>query len=243
MLRIYNWINILARKLTSIFYSGERRLPLLHFTFKKIMDKNFSDRNSFNFIQVGAFDGISHDFLYDFVAKKNAAGIVIEPVTEYFIKLSENYSYNKNIIPLNFAIHDHLNTLTLYCVNPAFLDQLPEWAAGITSANPQHHLKTNIPSEAILPRQVKAFRLMDVIARYYQPKTINLLQIDTEGCDYEILKSFDFTKFVPDIIKIEYVNLTAEDIDGAIRFLKDHGYYCLYDHEDLVGIQLKKVRL
>ena len=39
------------------------------FSSQYILERNFPENKNFNFIQVGANDGISFDFLYDFVTK------------------------------------------------------------------------------------------------------------------------------------------------------------------------------
>ncbi len=243
MLKAYNHLNILARTAAGYFYSGEKRLPLLHCTFKKILAKNFAPGSPFHFIQAGAFDGVSHDFLFQFVKERAAKGIVIEPIADHFDKLQDNYSFNKAIVPVKSAIHSNLSSITLYRVDPKYQHQLPDWAPGITSIDPQHHLKTNIPSDMVVEEQVPARPLMELIHEYYTEPKINLLQIDTEGYDYEILRSFDFKAFVPDMVKIEYVNLTHADVNNCIALLKEHGYYCLYDQEDIIGLQLSVIRL
>lgn len=243
ILKIYNWGNIIARKIVSFFYTGKRRLPLLHCNSKKIFEKNFPDQSAFSFIQVGAFDGISHDWLFDFVKKRNSTGLVIEPLYEYFKKLKENYSFNRKIIPVNLAIHPDLTEVVLYRVDINYLNQLPDWAEGISSIDPTHHQKINIPSEMITSIKVPASPLMMVVDKYYKEARTNLIQIDTEGFDYKILQSIDFNKVSPDIIKMEYINLSLEDITKSISLLRYHNYYCLYDVSDIIAIQLTRVRL
>lgn len=243
MIRLYNYLNIAARKLIAPFYSGERKLPLLHCNFEKLLKKNYPSDKPFYFVQVGAFDGIRFDSLFDFVKARMAKGMVIEPIQEHFDKLTRNYSYNKEILALNLAIHSTSSKITLYRVNPEYASKLPDWAAGISSQDPLHHLKTNIPSEMIVSEQVSALPLMEVVRQYYRYKHINLFQIDTEGYDYEILRTFDFALFSPDIIKLEYINLAVESVNNCIKLLKLNNYYCLYEQSDLIGIKLSKIRL
>jgi len=44
---------------------------------------------------------------------------------------------------------------------------------------------------------------MEVI-KYYELKTVDLLQIDTEGFDWNVLKMYDFNYFKPVIIQYEH---------------------------------------
>ena len=41
--------------------------------------------------------------------------------------------------------------------------------------------------------------------------SIDLLQIDTEGFDYEVLKMFDFNTYRPVIIQYEHFHLSMEE--------------------------------
>ena len=53
---------------------------------------------------------------------------------------------------------------------------------------------------------------------------MNILQIDTEGFDYEIIKSIAFDRYKPDIIIYEYLHLTLYQNFACIEFLQDKGY-------------------
>lgn len=75
------------------------------FSSKRILEINFPKNESFDFIQVGANDGISFDFLFEFVTKRNSTGLVIEPVKDYFQELIENYKDYPKIIKINKAVH------------------------------------------------------------------------------------------------------------------------------------------
>ena len=50
---------------------------------------------------------------------------------------------------------------------------------------------------------VEVFRLGDVLAKYCKDQLIDFFSIDTEGFDYEVLKSNDWNKFKPEIVCIE----------------------------------------
>src|SRR4030095_1249475 len=163
ILKTYNWLNILARKIVDFFYAGEKQLPLLYCNFEKILEKNFPPGSPFYFIQVGAFDGASHDILFDFVKNRDGKGLVIEPLTDNFQHLVENYSFNKDIVPIKIAIHSHLKEIILHRVNPEYVHLLPDWSAGITSIDPLHHRKTDIPSKFMTQVKFPATTLNDVL--------------------------------------------------------------------------------
>ena len=56
---------------------------------------------------------------------------------------------------------------------------------------------------------------------------VDLLQIDTEGYDFEILKSVDFSMIQPSIIHFENNFLHSRQRDECARLLGAHGYALL----------------
>lgn len=231
----YNLFRILKRKLS--------RNPDSVFTLQTVLEKNYEQRASFNFILAGANDGISHDFLYEFLNKRNSKGIAIEPVFEYYTALVKNYSHLKEVITVNKAIHANLSKVVIYKVDPKELPNHPAWASGIASLDPEHHKKSQIPSNVIIQDCVDASSLMDIITEYYSNPDFDYVQIDTEGFDFEILKQIDFDIISPAIICFEYINLSVNDRDNAIRLLKKQGYYCFYNDINIAAVKLNKIKL
>jgi len=216
---------------------------LFSFNCKIILQKTFPADQEFTFIQVGANDGVSNDFLYGFVSTRKAAGLVIEPVEEYYKQLVENYRKFPSIIPVNIAVHATEKCLTLFKVKQESLAQLPVWANGIASSNEAHHLNSGIGKEHMQTITVKADTLMNTVQAYDFSKYIHYLQIDVEGYDDEVVKQIDFKKLHPSIIRFEYMNLSEEQTVRTIRFLKRQGYYCYYEEIDVVAVKPREVVL
>jgi FkbM family methyltransferase len=212
-------------------------------SFRNILAKNFAPGHPFTFIQVGAWDGIGYDPLYEFVKKYDAKGIVIEPLPDYFEKLSENYAFNTNIVAVNKAVHPYLKEIELFRVDPDRTANLPGWAGGIASIDPEHHKKSGIPSEVIISQKVPSEHLMSIVGDHYHERSVNLMQIDTEGFDYEVLKQVDFSVLKPEIIKFEFINLDNETIAQTIKLLKKNAYYCFFDDVDIIATNLWKTSL
>lgn len=235
---LFNFIKILVHKLLKPL-SSDRQLLLI----KKILNKNYREGSSFIFVQVGAHDGISHDTLYDFIKKRKARGVVIEPLFDMYERLVINYSYNPGIITVNKAVHPTLKKVDMYRVDPAQHHQFPEWSSGIASLFPDHHQRSGIPASAMIREEVAADHLSNIITAYQWVSNIDLLQIDVEGFDYQVLKQVDFKKLNPAIIKFEYVNLQKGEVESAIQLLKLNGYVFFYEGLDIVAVQLRKIRL
>lgn len=156
----------------------------------------------FFFVQIGANDGISFDPIYDLVTKENVHGIALEPVASIFEKLKKNYAPFPNVIPVNKAIHKTEKEMVLYRVDPEN-KQYPDWTIGTASFDKSHHDLGKINDADIIEEKVQCISLNDLVSEY-KINHIDLLQIDTEGYDYEIIKMIDFNKIAPSIISFEH---------------------------------------
>lgn len=210
---------------------------------ENILINNFKENSNFNFIQVGANDGISFDFLYDFVIKRDSKGIVIEPINEYFEELVINYKNFPKIIKLNCAVHPTEKEVSIYKIASNSQYKYPDWVKGIASLDPLHHKKTNIDTIDIVKDNVISENLMMIIKDNYKSTTIDYFQIDTEGFDYEILKMLSFSEFKPAMIKFEHVNLNKEDKENSLILLRKEGYYLFDELGDTIGIDLHKIKM
>ncbi|HBK83734.1 MAG TPA: FkbM family methyltransferase [Flavobacterium sp.] len=212
-------------------------------SIKRVLTINFKENSNFNFIQIGANDGISFDFLYEFVSKRNSSGIVVEPIRAYYNELVNNYSKFSEIIPINKAVHPTEKQVTIYKIDENKYNLYPDWVKGIASLDPDHHKKLQIKSEDIVQETVVAEALMDIINTYYKKSKVDFFQIDTEGFDYEILKMIAFNQIKPSIIKYESVNLSKTEQIEAVTLLKGQGYYIIHEGGDTIGYDFKKISL
>ena len=189
---------------------------------------------SFYFIQVGAHDGVRFDNLYQKVTTVNCSGIVIEPLKKYFHRLQMNYEDYPHVTPLNIALHPNLDEVDIHHVDFDKIDMLEPWSGGIASLDAQHHKKSATPSTCMTKTKVKAMSFMNLIDEY-KIESIDLLQIDVEGFDFEILKMIDFTYIKPKLIKYEYINLSDEEQEHLKILLEENGYKVYIGKEDAIA--------
>lgn len=242
MMFIKNYLLILIIRISNKFGRG---LVLKKKTFSSqfIMERNFPENENFNFIQVGANDGISFDFLYSFVVKRKSKGVVIEPVSDYFKELQSNYKDFPEIIKINKAVHPFEKEIVINKIAPIAINKYPDWVKGIASIDVKHHLKTGIDSRDIVQERVEAGTLMDILETNFDASFLDYFQIDTEGFDFEVVKMIDFGAIKPKMIKYESVNLSKEDQYKLIVLLKKNGYYLFQEFGDTVGVNLSKIKL
>lgn len=242
MLSILNHIYYFFFRLRNKFRKKTGRHSIVQ-KGKTILYHNFKKGCPFTFIQIGANDGVSFDFLFDFVTEREASGYVIEPIDQYFKQLVINYQDYPNIKPLQFALHPSLKELTMYKVKESKLGNYPDWVYGIASLDKSHLIKNNIANEDITENAVKALsvnQLFEMIPNGFQ---FDYLQIDTEGFDYEILKMIDFNVFKPKMIRFESVNLSREDQINAAILLKSYSYHYFIDGTDSFALDLAYIKM
>jgi FkbM family methyltransferase len=205
------------------------------------------------FVQVGGFDGVSFDPLRRQIVESNLSGLIIEPVPQYFDKLKALYAGSTTVTPVNCAIAEENGERTIWHFSPKAIEigKLPPHFAGIASFVMEDLLKEtgslanscpdaetlSVLRELLCPVKVQC-RTMESLLREYGVERIDILQIDTEGYDYIILKSFDFERFRPSIVHYEHQHLSRADIAAAEGLLRSQGYRLRRDAYDTLAVRL-----
>lgn len=245
-----NVIEKLKNQIKSIFFSFGYRINRVDTVscLEPLLYHRLEQTNDFFFVQIGANDGKLADPIYSFVTRNHDElhGIAIEPMRDVFKELCETYKNYQNIQLLNIAIHNTLKEAILYKVDPKKASKLPCWVKGIASFNQQHHALSGTPSDAIIPETVKCLPISELIDRY-QIKSIDLLQIDTEGYDIEILSNFDFVRVKPAIIHFEHGLKngisTMQNVQNIIDKLHSFGYEVIVEDYDITAFLISSVLL
>jgi FkbM family methyltransferase len=175
------------------------------FDFEALLWHRLHRANPFRFVQIGACDGVRFDPIHRFVVENHSRirGLVVEPLPDLFAMLCQTYRPYPGITPVNCAIHNTAGTMTLHRVRPDRLGELPDWAVGITSFDPEHHRRLGIPDEAMTRVEVPCQTLTGLLAESGL-NGLDLLQIDTEGYDAEIILGLDFSQIRPTVIRFEH---------------------------------------
>ncbi len=242
----------LKYQVKSYFNGLKRRLwannsPIIKFYYQNIwrpkpntlsdfLDAFSKKQEDVFFIQVGSNDGIQHDPLSKFIKRNHWQGIMIEPQKKAFQQLAYAYQ-NEKVKPLNIAINEE------DCVKPLFKISFSDdrWASGISS-----FLKSQVEAQienGHVGRMCKKYGItppknkQDYIAHeevqcltfatvfeQNQVTKVDLLHIDTEGFDFEIIKLFDFDRFLPKAVIYEHTHLSKSDRQACLLFLKEKSY-------------------
>jgi FkbM family methyltransferase len=181
--------------------------PYSIFDFESFLYRHLIVHKTLTFMQIGANDGVMNDPIYQFLMsnKDVVSGYVLEPLPDIFEKLVENYKNIPAVKPFNLAIHTSESEMILNRVRADRAAEIPAFARGIASFDPNHWKKTEIVPNADYMEQVKVSCVsFSVFIKSNAIDNLDLLLLDTEGYDYDILMSIDFENIKPKIIRFEH---------------------------------------
>ena len=163
----------------------------------------------FDLIIIGAHNGSG---LEELILKQKNRVLLIEPVNYNLQSLKNRFKDLSNIIFENVGVSDEKKKLKFYYVKESSVKKLgKEWGSGIGSFKKKHLLdhhrkRFQITETDIEEVDVKIIVFNDLVEKY-NISEIEYLFIDTEGYDYQIIKSIDFNKTKINKVKFEYKHL------------------------------------
>lgn len=197
-------------------------------------------QDRFIFIQIGANDGATFDPLREFVKRDKWEGVLVEPVAYLFERLQRNYhSAHQGLYFENVAVAAERGSRSFFYLKdysedpskPAWLDQI-----GSFDRNQLKWAEAKYDVE-VLQMEVPCLTVHDLVKKYQFPH-LDLIHIDTEGYDYEIIKSINFRDISPRMIYYEHRHLTAENREACRLFLYDLGYQIKEETYDTLAYQI-----
>jgi FkbM family methyltransferase len=163
----------------------------------------------FDLVIIGAHNGSG---LEELILKQKKKVLLIEPVNYNLQSLKHRFKNADNIIFENVGISNERNQIKFYYVKESSVKKLgKEWASGIGSFKKKHLLdhhkkRFQITENDIEEIDVKILVFNDLVKKY-NINEIEYLFIDTEGYDYQIIKSIDFNEIKINKVKFEYKHL------------------------------------
>jgi FkbM family methyltransferase len=186
------------------------------------------------FVQIGANDGVSDDFLHD-ILKENPhwKGVLVEPHTASYEALKATYQEKSTRYQFaNVAISNSNGEGILYHVSPEFIAERVtiraekgKWLERIASLSKEHfsHIKFIDLADHIVEQKVKLVTWKSFV-KQHSIKYVDALFIDTEGHDLQILKQVDLTNQSPTLIVYEHRHLKVWQQASAEQLLLEKGY-------------------
>ena len=148
---------------------------------------------------------------------KNQKILLIEPVPHNLKTLRANVAKYRNIIIEPITIGQKKEIREFYFIKEKSIGKLKKhWASGIGSFNKEHILshktkRFKVNDSDINKINIQCLSINDLIKKY-SISSINTLQIDVEGAEYEILSELDFNRIVINKILFE-----SKHFDGPFK--------------------------
>lgn len=177
--------------------------------------KTFKDKRNGFFVDVGAHNGISDSNTYVLEKDYDWDGICVEanPLVRSFQELEKN----RNCTCVNVAISDKDGEVEF--VARGRRSQL----SGIYDENSDPQIKEQV-DKGHSTIKIPSLSLLSLLEKYNAPKEIDYLSLDTEGSEWTILNSFDFSKYNIKTITVEH------------NYFED-GSWCSKNGYDMVNIR------
>jgi FkbM family methyltransferase len=227
--------HLLKRQITRHGYWVSRKTSVLHDRWAEEIhfDASFPiahllvQKSPLQFVQIGAFDGVSNDFLAPFVRRGLLQGLMVEPEPAAFAQLQANCGDRPGVRLVPLAVAKTNGSVKMYRVKREFW-HLHEAAPQLTSLDPGNIRKwlagrTPNPDDVMEGFDVRAVTFEQLLAEHGMT-ALDVLQIDTEGYDAEIIRMIPFERLRPTIINFEILNLSKSDTEAIYTLLMDRGY-------------------
>lgn len=191
-----------------------------------------------SFIQIGGNDGFSNDPVHKFIKRDGWEGVILEPLPDIFESaLQRLYAKDEKVVTINAALGAEAGVANIYRIG--FSNK--RWATGLTSFNREvlekafsgglvaKNLKKEgiaevpSPKDGIVAQEIKVTTVQELTTQY-NLEQLDLLQIDTEGYDYEVVKMFMNAGARPQVIVYEHIHLSNSDQAQCRDLLTGNGY-------------------
>ena len=206
-------------KILKIFRNSKKKTHLGEFGEDIFVRRFFKKTSKGFYVDVGAYHPIKGSLTYD-LYKNNWTGMNIDlsKISIDLFKISRPKDIN-----LRNAITDFDGKTFFYESSPI---------------NQQNSLIENYNAEKI---EIDCYKLNSILENHKIQK-VDYLNIDAEGNDFKVISTFDFKKYKPSLVSIEYNNYNFENLmDSDVNILLEKndfkivskfGVTCFYAHKE-----------
>jgi FkbM family methyltransferase len=180
----------------------------------------------FQYLYIGANDGVMSDTIMKYVEKYNWRGILVEPVPYVMEELKKNFKHLKHQTYEQVAISESNGSRKLYPFRKTA--HQPIFAQLLHSFSKQSLLDTHISwginkENDIIAIDVPTTTVTTLLEKH-KVKQLDLLVIDTEGYDYTIIKSINLDVIRPTFIKFESMHMSPSELEELDKLFVNHDY-------------------
>ena len=174
------------------------------------------------FLEFGATDGIELSNSYMLERNLGWTGVLAEPSPQWHLELKKNRPNTTIITDCIWKCSGE--KLDFFMSDIGIFSSLNDYKL-IDSSSMPGNTQARIKSGKII--KVQSVSLNDVMETTFNGVAPSYLSIDTEGSEYEILKSFDFGKYQPVVFTVEHNNTNLQSkidelmsLNGYVRVFR-----------------------
>ena len=157
------------------------------------------DRFDKTFLEFGATDGLELSNSYMLENFLNWDGVLSEPSPQWHDALKKNRQNTKIITKCIWS--ESGKSLDFFMSDVGVLSSLNDYVESDKNSMPGNTAQRK-KSGKIIP--VDTISLNDVIKYYFNKRSPSYISVDTEGSEYEILRTFNFNSYRPKVFTIEH---------------------------------------
>lgn len=172
-------------------------------------------RNGF-FVEFGATDGLHLSNTYLLERKLDWTGILAEPAKIWHEKLSLN---RRAAVDFRCVWGESGKNLSFIETSRSDLSALAEFADKDHKAGERENIAATYSVETI--------SLNDLLLAHNAPQKIDYLSMDTEGAEFDILKTFNFQKYKIGIITVEANNPSVRP--AMRKLIESAGFFRVFE--------------
>ncbi len=206
-------------KILKILKNSKKKIHLGEFGEDIFVRRFFKKTSKGFYVDVGAYHPIKGSLTY-YLYKNNWTGMNIDlsKISIDLFRISRPKDIN-----LRTAITDFDGKTFFYENSPI---------------NQQNSLKENSNAKKI---EIDCYKLNTILDNHKIQK-VDYLNIDAEGNDYKVISTFDFNKYKPSLVSIEYNNYNFENLINSninilmekndFKIISKFGVTCFYVHKE-----------
>ena len=183
-----------------------------------------------NVVQIGGNDGLQDDFLRELIIQNEWNTHILEPVDMYFESLKETYSDYPYVICCPYAILESSGKKQINFVPPL---ENHAWVQGCSTFYPKKNcvgVEYSFVTEEVQKHLQNKTELCVVesltwgdFVENYNIENIDMIVMDTEGCEWEILQQISLSQHDVKIIILEYHNHSESEQKKILKKLENEG--------------------
>jgi len=184
-------------------------------------------------LQIGAYDGHACDPLVEILQNESVSAILVEPQKIPYERLVARYATNPRVCLINAAVAEHDGVVKLYVPGSG--------GSPKASLIAQHHRRFGSDAKDVRELEVPSFSVGSLVKMFHGER-LHLLQVDTEGMDYQILKWFFDAGVEPYVLNFESLHLSRAERLASRQLLSASGYWWIESDQDTFALKESLVK-